>query len=186
MERFKNIELFDTANNGNYLFLYNNSFVSSNVNLNSLNITNDIELTVYHLFDKDCNVIYTINQGVNAKITEVNHYQGNINISKEIIALENSNFTLVTIDKSNKNNDNKICVNVKTEVYNNAYINNMKLAIYKDNVKYLEDLLLSGRRSKVESLNVIINNAHKNQSFDSFSVFDKPFYRQWGKVFYPH
>mgnify|MGYP003289807985 CR=1 FL=1 len=166
MERFKNIELFDTANNGNYLFLHNSSFVSSNVNLNSLNITDDIELTVYHLFDKDCNVIYTINQGVNAKITEVNHYQGNISISKEIIALENSSLTLVTIDKSNTNNDNKICVNVKTEVYNNAYINNMKLAIYKDSVKYLEDLLLSGKRAKSESLNVIINNCHKNQCFD--------------------
>ena len=42
MKRFSEIQLFETFTNSNYLFLHNNKFVSSNVQINSLNIDKDI------------------------------------------------------------------------------------------------------------------------------------------------
>ena len=168
MKRFSEIQLFETFTNSNYLFLHNNNFVSSNVQINSLNIDKDIELTVYHLFDEDCEVEYVINKELNVNITEVNHYLGNVKISKNIKCLENSQCTLVTIDKSSNSND-QICVNVNTNVSENAYLNNMKLAIFKSNVKYAEEALLTSKKAKIESFNVFINNCNQKQQFDLVS-----------------
>ena len=65
------IPLFNTFKNCNYLFLHNNNYVSSNINQKDLNFLNDLEITIYHLLDKDCNLNYTFKQGINVKITEI-------------------------------------------------------------------------------------------------------------------
>ena len=91
-----------------------------------------------------------------------------LKISKNIKCLENSQCTLVTIDKSS-NLDDQICVNVNTNVSENAYLNNMKLAIFKSNVKYAEEALLTSKKAKIESFNVFINNCNQKQQFDLVS-----------------
>lgn len=168
MKRFSDIQLFDTFTNSNYLFLHNNNYVSGNVTINSLKIDQDIEFTVYHLFDNDCDVEYIINPGINVKITEVNHYLGNVKVTKNIKCLDSSQCTLITIEKSIDSN-NQICVNVNTIIEDNAYLNNMKLAIYKSDIKYSEESLLTGKKAKLESFNVIIDNCNKHQQFDLVS-----------------
>ena len=164
MERFEDIVLFNTFNNTNYLFLHNNQYVSGNTNIKSLEICESVDLTIYHLIDCDCEINYSFKTNIDVNVTEVNHYLGEVNVTKNICLEENANVNLVTIDKSLENS--KICVNVKTELLEKAYLNNKKLAIYKSEVKFLEDVILSGKKSKHESLNVFVNNCLHHQRFD--------------------
>lgn len=169
MKRFKDIVLFDTFNNSNYLFLHNNQYVSGNTNIKSLEINEGIDLTIYHLIDCDCVLEYKINTTENVKITEVNHYYGDIIVTKNICINSNADVNLVTIDKSD-DLKSKICVNVKTEVLEKAYINNKKLAIFKSEINSKEDVILVGKKSKHESLNVFVNNSCCKQRFDLNTV----------------
>lgn len=164
MKRFLDISLFNTFNNTNYLFLHNNEYVSSNTNVKSLEISESIDLTIYHLIDCDCDINYNFKENVNVNITEVNHYVGSVNVNKNITLKESSNVNLVTIDKSSENS--KICVNVKTIVLEKAYINNKKLAIFKSEASFLENVYLNGIKSNHESLNVFVNNSCSSQRFD--------------------
>lgn len=168
MKRFMKIPLFNTFKNCNYLFLHNNNYVSSNINQKDLNFLNDLEITIYHLFDKDCNLNYTFKQGINVKITEVNYYNGNLKITKEINCLDNSHISLITIEES-EDLDCNICVNVNTNILKNAYLDSKKLAILKSNIKYDEETLLSGKRANTEAMNVLVNNYCKHQEFNLVS-----------------
>lgn len=170
MKRFDNIPLFDSYQNSdnnqnNYLFYHNNELVTGNVTIDNLVFDKDITVSVYRLYDQDCDCCYQINSNVNVHITEINYYCGEVKVNKKINCLDDSVTKFITIDNSDSL-DSIIKINVNNFINNKAYLNNMKLATVSTNLEYNENTLLNGVKAKNETFNVMINNCNKKHQFN--------------------
>ena len=158
---------------GNFIYFHNGIIEDKNVSLNNLNLTKDINLTIIHDIDKDCNIELILNEGISAKILEIFYLNldHDITVNKEIIIKNNSSLDITTIESSTKNIKAKVSIN--TKLSDNATINNKKLALYLNEITESEKVLLEGIRAKYDNFNVLINTLDLAQNNDLLVVHEK-------------
>lgn len=119
----------------------------------------------YYLFEdlqSDCNFTFTISKNKEVTIYECLNLQNNININYNIICEEGANVNIISIIE---NENGKQTIKASNVVKENAYLNNMKLALCADEVDYNLETVMDGLKSSNNDYNIIINNSKKKQKY---------------------
>ena len=158
---------------GNFIYFHNGIIEDKNVSLNDLHLDKDITLTIIHNIDKDCNIELVLNENIKANILEIFYLNLNndITVNKEIIINKNSSLDIVTVETSSANF--KTNVNINTKLLENGTISNKKLALYLNEIRESEKVLLSGKKTKYDNFNVLINTLDLVQNNDLLVVHEK-------------
>lgn len=155
--------LKDIVKDSDYIILKNGEIVESSGA--SLNISESMNLKVIHFIDKDTNINLVIDKDKVVHLEEIFYeIKSDVLININITCKENSKLEYLSFKKSE--NASNIRINVKTEIYEGAYIENKNITAILSDVLYNQEFDLLAENSKIDSLDIVINSSGKSQIFN--------------------
>ena len=155
-------ELESIIGNSEYIILKNGEILEGS--LESLDFSKSVELKLIHIIDKNVDLNINIKEGSNVHLEEVFYdVKEDVTINLNINCLKDSYLKYLSFKT---NNSGKICVNVNISLYENAYIENKNITSFLGEAEYKQNICLEEKNSRIESMDVVINNSGKVQKFN--------------------
>lgn len=156
-------ELID--NNEDYIVTKNGEVIFRSNDKLSLEFSNNVDLKVIHIIDKDTKISYKVKKNINIKLSEVFYDLKNSPIIEiEFNLEEGSKFDYTSLRRSGTVQDIKAIVNAYVKF--DAYLNYKTLTTHVGDGTIDENFHLENERALVDVKNVLINTSKKKQDFN--------------------
>ena len=147
------------ASNTNYLLLKNGNIIESNIDIKKLEFNKDYKFVLIHNIDSDTVIKYDLFNNVHIEILELLNISNDCNIKKVFNINDNSTLDIISIEASS--NNSKVNINIESILNNNSTLNNMKITLYQNDTKILENSIINNSDSNLSNYNVYINTFGK-------------------------
>lgn len=155
-----------------YIILKNGSFLSGN-GLSSLDFSDDSQLKIVHIIEKDTHINMNVSDNIKVSLTEIFYIIDNnakVNVTLRVGADSVVDYLSF---KQNRKCDN-ISIIADTYIGGGSYINLKNLTIFSSGSELTDNIYLTKSGGKVDMKNVIINVSGEKQAFNYNITHEAP------------